>query len=259
MRRRAFLALLLGSALLPRRAAGAAVEPRRATYTADVGLLYGALAFHLDGTIDEAIDRGAGRYEVRIQGEGDGITNQVTSIGALREGRFAPRRTSGRFVVRGRESRSDVVYDETGRTVEYHYRGETFFFRRMRVADDVLAVPDGVHLDDVISATLNFADGRWPPQPDGTFRTHVVRRRRPTAEGPDDVQPIYRAEIVPLVLTVDADRQTGRATAHFDLTRFSSWAREDRPARIVFGPHRRPEAITSSLILGTSLTIQIGG
>ena len=29
------------------------------------------------------------------------------------------------------------------------------------------------------------------------------------------------------------------------------------PARIVFGPHRRPETITASLILGTSLAIRI--
>jgi hypothetical protein len=42
------------------------------------------------------------------------------------------------------------------------------------------------------------------------------------------------------------------------MTRFSSWAREDEPARIVFGANRRPEAITASLILGTSLTIRIG-
>jgi hypothetical protein len=49
----------------------------------------------------------------------------------------------------------------------------------------------------------------------------------------------------------------GRATALLDMTRFSSWAREDEPARIVFGADRRPESITASLILGTSLTIRI--
>jgi hypothetical protein len=38
---------------------------------------------------------------------------------------------------------------------------------------------------------------------------------------------------------------------------FSSWAREDRPARIVFGDDRRPELIASSLILGTTITIQL--
>ena len=50
----------------------------------------------------------------------------------------------------------------------------------------------------------------------------------------------------------------GRATALLDLSRFSSWAREDQPARIVFGANRRPETITASMILGTSLTIKIG-
>jgi hypothetical protein len=42
------------------------------------------------------------------------------------------------------------------------------------------------------------------------------------------------------------------------MTRFSSWAREDEPARIVFGADRRPESITASLILGTSLAIRLG-
>ena len=50
---------------------------------------------------------------------------------------------------------------------------------------------------------------------------------------------------------------SGRATAALDLTRFSSWAREDEPARIVFGADRRPETITATLILGTSLAIRI--
>ena len=63
--------------------------------------------------------------------------------------------------------------------------------------------------------------------------------------------------LVPFVLRTTTDSATGRATALFDLTRFSSWAREDRPARIVFGPDRRPEAITTSLMLGTSVDIRI--
>src|SRR2546425_5627954 len=87
--------------------------------------------------------------------------------------------------------------------------------------------------------------------------THVVRRRRPVNEGPDDVQKFYRAELVPFVLRVTSDPETGKPSALFDLTRFSSWAREARPARVIFGPDRRPELITASLMLGTSVNIRM--
>ena len=68
---------------------------------------------------------------------------------------------------------------------------------------------------------------------------------------------VYRAEFIPLVLRVVADPESGKPTALFDMSGFSSWAREDRPARIVFGADRRPELIESSLILGTSVTIRL--
>jgi hypothetical protein len=255
--RREFLALALALLAAPARAARAAMETHQGRFAADVGILYGALSFHLAGTIDEAIDRVAGRYAVTIRGQGTGITNAVDSTGLLREGRWAPLKTSSLFVVHGRASRVDLAFDYGRRAIEYHSRSETFFLRRLRVADDVLPLPEGIHVDDVVSATLNYADGLWPREPDGTLMTRVVRRQRPAGEGPDDVEGRYRAELVPFVLKLVPDPGTGRATALFDLTRFSSWAREDRPARIVFGPHRRPEAITSSLMLGTSVAIRI--
>ena len=68
---------------------------------------------------------------------------------------------------------------------------------------------------------------------------------------------VYRAEFIPLVLKVGPDPESGKPTARFDMRGFSSWAREDRPARIVFAPDRRPELIESSLILGTSVTIRL--
>jgi hypothetical protein len=34
--------------------------------------------------------------------------------------------------------------------------------------------------------------------------------------------------------------------------------RPSRPARIVFGMNRRPELITTSMILGSSITIRLG-
>ena len=211
------------------------------------------------GTITESVDQAAGRYEVKLSGQGAGIENRTESTGVVREGRWTPVRTSSVFLVHGRESRSDVAYDYSRRAIEYHNRSETFFLRRLRVTDDVVAMPEATHVDDVISATLNFAERRWTPQADGTLHTYVVRRHRPSSEGPDDVQRRYRAELVPFVLNVVPDPETGRPTALFDLTRFSSWARENRPARIVFGPHRRPESITSTLMLGSSVTIRITG
>jgi hypothetical protein len=257
MDRRRFLILALAAGLAPVRVARAATEERTGTFEADVGILFGALSFRLAGTIREAVDRPAGRYDVTIRGQGDDITNAIDSSGSLRDGRWAPGRTRSVFLVHGRESRTDVAYDWTRRTIEYHSRSETFFLRRVRQADDVVSVPEGMHVDDVISATLNYAEGLWPPQPAGSLLTHVVRRHRPTGEKPDDVRKAYRAELVPFVLRVTTDPATGRPMALFDLTRFSSWARESEPARIVFGTHRRPETITSSLMLGTSVAIRI--
>jgi hypothetical protein len=257
MHRRALLGLALLWALSPLRAARAAVESRTGAFQADVGILFGALSFHLAGTIEEAVDRAAGRYEVKLRGQGDSIEHVVDATGILHEGRWAPARTRSRFVVHGRESRLDVAYDWARRSIDYRSRAETFFLRRQRVAEDVVAIPPGTHVDDVVSATLNYADAIWPPQPDGSLVTHVVRRHRPKGEGADDVQKSYRVELVPFLLRVTQDPGSGRPVALFDLTRFSSWAREDRPARIVFGPHRRPETITTSLMLGTSVDIRI--
>jgi hypothetical protein len=257
MRRRELLGLALLWALSPRRAARAAVESRTGAFEADVGILFGALSFHVAGTIEEAVDRAAGRYEVKVRGRGDSIENVVDGSGFLLDGRWVPSRTRSRFVVYGRESRLDIAYDWARRSIDYRSRSETFFLRRPRVAEDVVAVPPGIRVDDVISATLNYADGVWPPQPDGSLVTHVVRRHRPAGEGADDVQKSYRVELVEFLLRVTPDPASGRPVALFDLTRFSSWAREDEPARIVFGPNRRPETITTSLMLGTSVAIRI--
>ncbi|MBI3454248.1 MAG: hypothetical protein HY002_00480 [Candidatus Rokubacteria bacterium] len=258
MDRRGFLALVAALALAPLRGARAA-EQRTGTFDAEVGILYGALSFRLAGTIHETLDRDAGRYDVKIRGQGTGIANAVDSLGVWRDGRWAPSRTGAVFVVYGRESRTEVTYDYGQRTIEYHNRSETFLLRRLRVTDDSVTIPERMHVDDVVSATLNYAGGLWPAQPDGTLLTHVVRRRRAATEGPDDVEKSYRAELVPFVLKVVPDPETGRPTALFDLSRFSSWAREDRPARIVFDVHRRPQTITSSLMLGTSVAIRITG
>src|SRR2546425_2265095 len=166
--RRHFLGLPLTFLLAPHVAwpargwAATTSEERKRTYTADVGILYGLLSFRLDGALSEAIDRAAGHYQVTIAGEGDGIANRIESRGLLRDGRWVPLEGRSWFSVKGRESRSEVRYDWVRRTVEYHFRGETFFLRRLRIGDDLVQVPEGVHVDDSISATLNYADGVWP-------------------------------------------------------------------------------------------------
>jgi hypothetical protein len=255
MTRRRFLAFSL--ALLPWTLARAAGARRSAAYDVDVGILYGILTFHLAGRITEAVDRAQGRYEVRADGEGAGIVNRMESRGIWRDGRWTPTRTSSLVVVYGRESRLEVAYDHAAGVIDYRSRAETFLLRRLRVAEDVVPIPGGMHVDDVASATLNYAEGAWPPRADGAFETHVVRRRRPANEGADDVERAYRAELVPFVLRIVPDPESTQPTALIDFSRFSSWAREGRPARVTFGDDRRPRTIASSLILGTSVTIRV--
>jgi hypothetical protein len=248
--------MVLGWALAPPRRAAGESETRRAGFTARAAILYGAFRFEESGIIEETVDRVAGRYDVRITGRGPEMTTEIEATGTFRDGRWAPLRLADRFVVYGRESRLEIVYDYERRAIQYRGRSETFLLRRIRLTDDTVSIPAGVHVDDVVSATLNYSEGRWRPEPDGSLTTQVVRRQRKRGETPDDTQERYRAELVPFTLRIGTDA-SGRATAAMDLTRFSSWAREDEPARIVFGPHRRPETIDASLILGTSLAIRI--
>ena len=256
--RRSFLTLTLAFLLTPSRRPSANPVARRGTFAADVAILYSMLTFHLEGAVEERIDRQAGRYDIQVTGQGEGIANRIESSGVLRDGRWMPLRGASWFQVRGRESRTRVTYDYGRRIAEYHARGETFFLRKLRVVDDVLPLPEGVVVDDALTASLNYRDGYWKPQPDGRLRTHVVRRRRSDSEGPDDVARSYRAELRPLELRIEPDPVTRRASALLDLSGFSSWARPDQPARIVFDDERRPALITGSMIMGTSLTIRLG-
>ena len=255
--RRTVLGMALAWALARPRRAAAEADARKGTFSARATILYGAFRFEESGVIEETIDHGAGRYDVRITGRGQEMTTEIESTGILREGRWAPVRFTDRFVVYGRESRLEITYDYARRLVRYQGRSETFLLRRLRMTDDTLAVPAGARVDDVVSASLNYAEGRWPAEADGRLVTQVVRRQRIPGERPDDAERRYRAELVPFELRVGSDA-SGRATAVLDLTRFSSWAREDEPARIVFGADRRPETITATLVLGTSLAIRIG-
>jgi hypothetical protein len=255
--RRDFLTLPLALLLAPLARASADTVAYTAPYRVDVRLLYGVLTYRIDETLAESIDRAAGRYEVTMAGEGDGIVNRIESSGTLRQGRWAPLRSRSFFSVKGRESRGDVTYDYAARKIDYHFRGETFFLRRLRVVDDSLPMPEGLLIDDAISATLNYADQFWRPQTDGDLLTHIVRRKMASNEGPDDVQAQYRAELAPLTLKVAVDAETHKPIARFDLTRFSSWAKQNQPALITFGTDRRPEHLDLPMILGTSVQITL--
>ena len=255
--RRQLLVLPLALAWAPLARARAEVRRRGAGYVVDCGILYDVFTFRLTGTIDESVDRDEGRYEVRIVGTGPGISNRVESRGVLRDGRWVPLHYGAQFLVAGRESRLEIGYDHDRRRIDFKSRAETFILRRLRVVDDVLAMPDGTPVDDIVTAALNYADGSWRPRRDGAFETLVARRRRARNEGTDDAEGSYRAELVPFVLTVKSDPAGGRAVAVIDLSRFSSWARVNEPTRVVFDPDRRPETITSSLILGTTIAIRI--
>jgi len=224
----------------------------------DVGVLFDLLTFTLTGVLVEEIDFQAGSYRVAFSGEGSGLTNRTEATGIIRDGRFMPIETRSNGTVRGRENRVDVRYDYERGRVEYHSVTHTLLLGRRRQVDDVLPLPAGQSLDDVLSATLNFAAGKLDVDRDGSCRTAVVRRARAENEGPDDVSASgYRAEIVPLRFRVSADPATGQLSALVDLTGFSSWARANRPARVTFDSRRHLESVDSSLILGSSVKVRL--
>jgi hypothetical protein len=254
--RRTFLTAPLALLLAPVRRLAAEPAERRSRLVADVRILFGTLTFELDGALDERVDRARGRYEVVGEAQGNRIRHRLESRGVMRSGRWSPAHSSSLVDVNGRVSRTEIHYDYDAGRVAYRFRGETFFLRRLRVVDDVVPLPETAHVDDAISAILNYADGLWPAQADGSFETQVVRRQRNEQEAPDEVATAYRAEIVPFVLRLDA-ATPGRVAGLFDVTRFSGWARRDKPGRVVFGQDRRPETIMLGLILGTSVTVTL--
>jgi len=256
--RRRFLALPLLSLLFRGSAEADARERSTRAYEVDMGVLFNLLTFTLKGTVVDEIDRPAGRYRVTVNGKGLGITAGSESVGVIRDGRFMPTETRGFHVVRGRENRVTITYDHEHGLVEYHALSYTFLLGRRRQVDDVVRLPPGQRVDDLISAELNFAANTLEMEPDGAYRLTVVRRARPEDEGPDDVAPSgYHAELATVRFRAVPDAATGRLTAAVDLTGFSSWARKSRPARVAFGADRHLESVTSSLILGTTFTLRL--
>jgi hypothetical protein len=255
--RRQLLALPLGLLVLPRTAMAEGVVRRHFAYRADMGVLFDFLTFHVTGTVTEEIDPGAGRYRVVLTGEGTGVTHRSESIGSIRSGRFFPTGSWSSGTVRGREHRASIRYDYEHGTIDFHSYGHTLILGRVRQVDDVVKMPAGQPIDDLASATLNFAAGQLEPDAQGYYRTVVVRRAKAENEGPDDVSANgYRAELVPLRFRTTRD-SAGRLAATIDITRFSSWARSNQPARVTFDETRHLESVKSSLMLGSSVSVRL--
>jgi hypothetical protein len=256
--RRAFLAASLPLLASPRAVLAEAPARQVSDYSVDVGVLFNLITFALKGTVVKEIDHRAGRYRVSINGEGDSISLHTDARGMIRQGRFMPVEIHSQSTIRGRESRLDMLYDHDRGTVEYHSVMHTFLLGRRREADDMLKLPADRRVDDLLSAELNFAANMLEREPDGTYRTFIVRRSRPEDEGPDDVSASgYHAELIPLRFQAVPEDASGRLSALIDITGFSSWARRNQPASVTFGPDRHVESMQTKLILGTTFKVRL--
>jgi len=90
------------------------------------------------------------------------------------------------------------------------------FFSGAYTAEHVLTLAPDVHVDDVMSALLNYAEERWPQQPDGSYTTFLVRRG-PSAR-PGRSEPVYEAQLRPVDLIVA--RTTGVAPRRLSISSF---------------------------------------
>ncbi|HZP38948.1 MAG TPA: hypothetical protein VFE48_20880 [Methylomirabilota bacterium] len=259
--RRQFLGLLPAGLLLTTPRAEALDDGRSAyNYQLDLSILFNFLTLSLTGTVVQEIDRKAGRYRVTMDGTGTAISTRTEATGIIRDGRFMPVESRSVHHFRGRQNTVATSYDYERQQVQLHAVTHTLLLGRRRQVDDTLAIPPGRHVDDLISAELNFAADTLDRDRDGTYSTWVMRRARADDEGPDDVSPDgYRAELVPLRFRTTPDGPGGRLTAQIDITRFSSWARPGTPARLTFAPNRQLESVQSSLILGTTLSVRVTG
>jgi hypothetical protein len=252
----------LPAGLLLMRGWAQAVESGRAAhaYQLDLSVLFNFLTLSVTGTVVQEVDRRAGRYRVTMDGTGTAISTRSEATGLIQNGRFKPLESRSVHHFRGRQNTSATTYDYERQRIELHGVTHTLLLGRRRQVDGVLPMPAAHPVDDLVSAALNFAAGTLERDADGHYHTQVVRRARAENEGPDDVSPDpYRIELVPLRFRPSPDAATGRLTALIDITRFSSWARSDQPARVTFGPDRHLESVNTALILGTRLSVRVTG
>jgi hypothetical protein len=249
--------LVLGLSLPRRRAAATPPGARTFDYHVDISMLFDLLRFSVGGSLVEEVDAGAGRYRVLITGSGTGVSTRIEARGLIDGGRYRPLELKSAHSLVGRPSMLSITYDYARGLVDYHAVGHTLLSGRRRQVDDVVVLPPGPPVDDAVSASFNFAAGRLEQDPDGAYRMAVLRRSRPRDEGPDDVTPgAYRVEIVPVRFRVAPD-PTGKLIARVDMSGWSSWARADQPARLVFTPERRLESIETRLIWGSTVRMRL--
>jgi hypothetical protein len=249
--------LVLSLALPTRRARANLPAGRTFDYRVDISMLFDLLRYSVGGTMVEEVDAGAGRYRVLITGSGTGVSTRIEARGLIDNGRYRPLELKSAHSFAGRPSSLSITYDYPRGLVNYHAVGHTLLRGRRRQVDDVVVLPPDQPVDDAVSAGLNFAAGRLEQDPDGAYRMAVLRRSRPRGEGPDDVTPgAYRVEVVPVRFQVEPDVATGKLLARVDMSGWSSWARADQPARLVFTPERRLESIETRLIWGSAVRMR---
>jgi hypothetical protein len=259
--RRSFLlglaALSLG-ALVP-GASGAGTR-RTFPYRVDISMLWGVVRYSVAGSMEEQIDGEARRYRVLITGTGTGVESRIDARGLIDDtGRHRPLEMQNTHVLAGRESWLSITYDYGRGVVDYRSVGHTLLLGRRRQVDDVVALPAGRAVDDAVSAGLNMVAGRVDQDASGAYLMSILRRMRPSGEGPDDVTPgAYRVQIVPVRFRVEPNAGTGKLVARVDVSGWSSWARPDAPAQLVFTPDRRLQALEARLALGSTVRMQIG-
>jgi hypothetical protein len=251
-------ALVLDLSLPRRRAAATPPAARTFDYRVDISMLYALLRYSVGGSMVEEVDTSAGRYRVLITGSGTGVSTRIEARGLIDDGRYRPLELKSAHSFLGRPSSLSISYDYARGLVDYHAVGHTLLSGRRRQVDDVVVLPADQPVDDAVSAGLNFAAQRLEQDPDGAYRMTVLRRSRPRGEGPDDVTPgAYRVEIVPVRFQVEPDPGTGKLIARLDVSGWSSWARADQPARLVFTPERRLESIESHLMWGSAVRMRL--
>jgi hypothetical protein len=250
--------LVLGLSLPARRAAATPPAARTFGYRVDISMLFDVLRYSVDGSMVEEVDAVAGRYHVLITGSGTGVTTRIEARGLIDNGRYRPLELKSAHSFVGRPSSLSITYDYERGLVDYHAVGHTLISGRRRQVDDVMVLPPDQIVDDAVSASLNFAAGRLEQDQDGAYRMAVLRRSRPRDEGPDDVTPgAYRIEVVPVRLQVDPEPATGKLIARVDMSGWSSWARADQPARLVFSAERRLESLETRLIWGSAVRMRL--
>ena len=250
--------LALGLSLPTRYAAATPPAARTFDYRVEMSMLFDLLRYSVAGSMVEEVDAHERRYRVLITGSGTGVSTRIEARGLIDNGRYRPLELTSAHSFVGRPSSLSITYDYARGLVDYHAVGHTLLRGRRRQVDDVVALPADKPIDDAVSASLNFAAGRLEQDSDGAYRMNVLRRSRPPDEGPDDVTPgAYRVAVVPVRFQVEPDPGTGKLIARIDMSGWSSWARADQPARLVFTAERRLESIESRLIWGSTVRMRL--